>query len=208
MFNSLRDDQLDQLQQHLIVPLAVADILKHDLDVEPEMQYGLHMALSEIDPDSALLAIALCASDLATKCFTDAHIASALSKEAINVIEEYGSTWLRYHNRGPMPQNVFAEVLETVPEDLEALADLLDALCADIDNEHCTTAALANLLSIQARAHMEIAEFLLLEIQAEKEAKESGSAEGHSSVQKDVIDMDAYRGNNVIVFPGAPKSIH
>ena len=41
MFNPLPDDQIDQLQQHLIVPLAVSDIIKHDLDVEPEMQYGL-----------------------------------------------------------------------------------------------------------------------------------------------------------------------
>jgi hypothetical protein len=206
MVNSLRDDQVDQLQQYLIVPLAVADILKHDLDVEPEMQYGLHMALSEIDPDSALLAIALCASNIATKCFTDAHIAQALSKEAENIITEYAPTWLRYHNRGPMPEAVFAEILETVPEDLEALADLLDALCADIDNDHCSTAMLASLLSIQARAHMEIADFILLEMQAEKATGENREAVGDGGLAPgDSIDMDAYKGNNIILFPGIPR---
>lgn len=205
MFKPLPEDQIGQLQQHLIVPLAVSDILKHDLDVEPEMQYGLHMALSEIDPDSALLAIALCASDLATKCFTDAHIAGALAKEANNIIAEYGPTWLRYHNRGPMPADVFESILTTVPEDLEALADLMDALCGDIDNEHSSTSMLANLLSIQARAHMEIADYILDEIQREKASEGETASDNGTIAETDEIDMDAYTGNNIIVFPGATR---
>ena len=74
---------------------------------------------------------------------------------------------LRYQNRGPMPTEVFEQTLKTVPEDLEALADLMDALCGDIDNEHSSTSILASLLSIQARAHMEIAEYILAEMQRE-----------------------------------------
>lgn len=202
MFNCLPEDQIGQLQQHLIVPLAVADIIKHDLDVEPEMQYGLHMALSEIDPDSALLAIALCARDLADKSIEYAYIANALQKETNEIINEYGPVWLRYLNRGPMPTEVFKNILKTVPEDLEALADLMDALCADIEDENSATFALASLLCIQARAHMEIADFMLEEIRREESFEyEIPMGDGGMSVE-DEIDIDARNGNNIILFPG------
>lgn len=202
MFNSLPKDQIDQLQQHLIVPLAVADIIKHDLDVEPEMQYGLHMALSEIDPDSALLAIALCARDLADKWIEDTYIASALQKETNEIINEYGPTWLRYLKRGPMPQEVFKSLLNTVPEDLEALADLMDALCADLENENSSTFILASLLSIQARAHMEIADFMLEEIRREQYIRNDAPQGDGGLSEEDEIDLDAHTGNNIILFPG------
>jgi len=131
MLNYITEDQLEKLREHLIVPLAISDILSHDLEVEPDMQYGLHMALSEIDPDSALLAIAICASDIAQKNMMASPIAAGLAREANNIIEDYGPTWLHHYNRGPMSPNEFEAVLDTVPEDLEAMADLLDALGAD-----------------------------------------------------------------------------
>ena len=81
MLKQMSENDRDQLKSHLIVPLAVSDILYHDLDVAPDMQYGLHMALSEIDPDSALLAIALCAHDIAEKNLIYVPIASALKKK-------------------------------------------------------------------------------------------------------------------------------
>ncbi len=163
MLKTLERSDIDKLRNHLIVPLAVSDILYHDLEVEPDMQYGLHMALSEIDSDSALLAIALCAVDLAERNMIYAPIASALQSEAQNIIEEYGPAWLYHHTRGPMPQDTYLDILQTVPEDLEALGDLMDALCADLGCVNDTTPLLCNLLSVQARAHMEITEFILSE---------------------------------------------
>ena len=202
MFNPLAEDQIDRLQRYLIVPLAVADIIRHDLDVEPEMQYGLHMALSEIDPDSALLAIALCARDLSEKLSSEIHIASALQKEANSIIGEYGATWLRYHENGPMPSKVFQGLLQTVPEDLEALADLMDAVASDLDEINRTSLiALCNLLSIQARAHMEIAEYILAEIERDQRSGE-GTPMGDGGMAGDEIDLDAHRGTNIILFPG------
>lgn len=171
MLKILGKSDIDKLRNHLIVPLAVSDILYHDLEVEPDMQYGLHMALSEIDPDSAMLAIALCAINLAEKNVIYAPIASALQTEAQKIIEEYGPTWLHHHTRGPMPQDTYLDVLQTVPEDLEALADLMDALCADLGCVNETTPLLCNLLSVQARAHMEITEFILSESTADTEGK-------------------------------------
>jgi hypothetical protein len=206
MNEDLSQSQIEQLRQHLIVPLAVGDILHHDLAVEPDMQYGLHMALSEIDPDSALLAIALCARDIATKSLALAPIALALQLEANHIIEAYGATWLHHHTKGPMQENDFEAVLEDVPEDLEAMADLLDALCADLieetDEESSATVLLGNLLSIQARAHMEIADYILAEIEFEKDVNKNAE-QGLPAPEREMIDLDAHVGNNIILFPGA-----
>lgn len=206
MLNYLTEDQFEQLRQHLIVPLAVRDIIYHDLAVEPDMQYGLHMALSEIDPDSALLAIALCARDIAEKNMILSPIAAGLRQDADTIIEDYGPTWLRHYKNGPMSPEVFESVLDTVPEDLEAMADLLDALCADLDNDTCATMILSNLLSIQARAHMEIADYILEEMAYEKAVKESEESGDKSTMPtRELIDMEAYTGSNIVLFPGTSK---
>lgn len=203
MLNLLTQDQFEQLRQHLIVPLAVSDILYHDLEVEPDMQYGLHMALSEIDPDSALLAIALCARDIAEKNMIRSPIAAGLKQDADAIIENYGPTWLRHYKNGPMSPEMFEAVLDTVPEDLEAMADLMDALCADLEDNGCATIILANLLSIQARAHMEIADYILEEMAYEKAVKESEESGDTSKMPtRELIDMDAYKGSNIVLFPG------
>lgn len=203
MLNYITEDQLEKLRQHLIVPLAISDILRHDLDVEPDMQYGLHMALSEIDPDSALLAIAICVSDIAEKNIESSPIAAGLAREANSIIEDYGPTWLHHYHRGPMTSNEFEGVLETVPEDLEAIGDLLDALGADLAEHNNATTILSNLLSIQARAHMEIADYILAEIAFERASKDSTeSGDTSAAPTKELIDMDAYKGNNIVLFPG------
>ena len=206
MLKHLTEDQFEQLKQHLIVPNAVSDILRHDLDIEPDMQYGLHMALSEIDPDSALLAIALCACDIAEKNIMRAPIAGILQQEAHNIIEEYGPTWLRYYKNSPMSPEVFEGILETVSEDLESLADLMETLCADLDETHSATALLANLLSIQARAHMEIADYILAEMAFEKASGDSSDSGENATVPtQDLIDLDAHTGNNIVLFPGTVR---
>ncbi len=203
----MTQDQFEQMRQQLIVPLAVSDILFHELKIEPDMQYGLHMALSEIDPDSALLAIALCTRDIAIKTKHRASIASALEKEASEILEDYGPKWLRHNLNAPIPSHVYEEMLDTVPEDLEALADLMDALHSDLDEEETPIAALLKLLSIQARAHMEIADFVLSEIAYEKQSdkeKSTGPSFGYASHKEEPKKVETrFVGDNIIVFPGA-----
>lgn len=196
---AMTNDDVTLLEQKLIIPSAVSDIIQHNLNVGEEMEYNLHMALSEIDPDSALLAIALCARAIAEKHINEAPIASALSVEANNIIDEYAPTWLRYQKGSPMPSEQYASILQTVPEDLEALADLLDALAADLEETDKVTEgylALANVFVIQARAHMEIASFVLEEIDSEQEIP----AEPISMAPK--VAEQATAGDNIILFPG------
>lgn len=205
MLGAITPDQFEQMKQQLIVPLAVSDILSHDLNIEPDMQYGLHMALSEVDPDSALLAIALCAQDLAIKSLNKAPIAGALQNQATEILAEYGPSWLRNNLNAPIPSHVYEDVLETVPEDLESLADLMDALSADLDEINSASTILAQLLSIQARAHMEIAEFVLAEIAYEKEifAQKTGAVQ-IDRMEQNMAENAAldFEGDNIILFPG------
>ncbi len=52
------------------------------------------------------------------------------------------------------------------------------------------------------RPHMEIADYILAEIEFEKISTETEKQEA-SAGQRDQIDLDAHLGNNIIVFPGA-----
>lgn len=209
MLGQISKQQFDQMRQQLIVPLAVSDILQHELNVEPDMQYGLHMALSEIDPDSALLAIAMCASDLAIKTKNRAAIACALEKEANDILQDYGPKWLHHNLNAPISSHLYQEILDTVPEDLEALADLMDALRSDLDEKDTPMAMLLKLLTVQARAHMEIADFVLAEIAYEKQSdqeKNAGPSFGfgpHTEPPKEAEPL--FAGDNIIVFPGASQ---
>ena len=206
MLGQMTQDQREQMKQQLIVPLAVSDILSHDIKVEPDMQYGMHMALSEVDPDSALLAIALCAQDLAQKAKQEAPIATALETEATEILNHYGLQWLRNNLNAPISSALYADILDTVPEDLEALADLLDALQSDLDDETLSLSKLAKLLSIQARAHMEIADFVLAEIAYEKQKghqKEQMPDFGYQTEPAPKAEStERFAGDNIIVFPG------
>ncbi len=193
---AMTDDHLTLLQQKLIIPSAVSDIVRYELKIEDEMTYNLHVALSEIDPDSALLAIAICAQELANKYIKEMPIATALITEATNIINEYAPTWIRYQKGSPMPSTLYKKVLQTVPEDLEALADLLDALAADLvdagkDAGNCC--ALADVFSIQARAHMDIAEFILDEMNNDTSIPDMMS--------QTIATNEAAAGDNIVLFP-------
>lgn len=195
MFEQLKPDHLDLLEQNLIVPLAVGDILKHNLLVEPDMQYGIHLALSEIDSDSAVLAIALCALALADKFYLEVPIAAALKNEAQDIIGNYAPNWIYHHQHGPMQSEIYNSILSDIPEDLEALADIMDALAGDLDPEFENIQSLIYILSIQARAHMEIAEYLLLEMDIEKEIDDSEQDDAPAP------KLNHANGDNIILFP-------
>lgn len=227
--NRISSYQISELERHLIVPQAVGDILAHDLEVGDDMQYGLHMALSEIDPDSALLAIALCAQKIAKKASSNAPIALALMTETEYVLNIYGTTWLEDHKQSPnsLSRQHYADILQTVPEDLESLADLMDALSADMEDQNPAITDLTNLLSIQARAHIQITEFILEEIAREIALEQKLSARPaiisdeekshkafeqiqaiaqkskHTTTTDNKVGAQQFAGDNIIPFPAA-----
>lgn len=196
---TLSQDQIRILEQQLVIPSAIGDILEYNLKVEEEMQYGLHMALSEIDPDAALLAIALGLRGIAEKCLEEMPMASPLFYESSNILRDYAPTWLRYKKDIPMPTEKYKEMLETIPEDLEALADIADALGAEMkdlnDPYYLGCFTLISVFSIQARAHMEIANFILQEIEKDR------PIEDIIAPKDEDVEPSIEAGNNIILFP-------
>lgn len=189
--SQLSERDLSLLHTHLIVPIAVGDIIYNNLPVDDEGQYALHEALSEIDPDSALLAIAISAKHIALQGVKDSPTAGALSIEAGKIIDEYGPEWLMNYKKGPINEDALQAMLRHVPEDLESLAELLDILHVTWADKE-SLSKLCRILSIQARAHMEIADFILTELESD---------EGETSLAADIMGTQTPSGDNIILFP-------
>jgi len=117
---------------------------------------------------------------------------------------DYARSWIHNNIDTPLPSHVYEEILETVPEDLESLADLFDALYSDINDESDDIAILAKLLSIQARAHMEIADFVLAEIAYEKRQtpNEKYNFFSQEEYEEQTKALDTPVESNIIIFPG------
>jgi len=180
----MTDTALAQLHTRLSTPLAVAAMLHEGKLLEEDAQYALHDALSDVEPDEALLSIALSCRHIAAKFSTRIPVATGLAFESRRTVEEYGPAWLDMKGEGDIAAQ--ALTLRHVPEDLEALADLLDSLRAGMAYEDGPAAMLCDILSLQARAHMEVAEFVLGEIDREDE---------------ETAALDCWAEDNVIFFP-------
>lgn len=187
----LGHQDLARLHTKLVVPFAIGDLLKSAEEIAPDIQYALHEHLSEMDPDTALLAIALSSGHIAAQLCPKVPVACALTGEAEKVLNEYAADWLA-HADGKMPSRegtALFDVLEHVPEDLEALADILDSVQASLRKGQEVIGEICYILSIQARAHMEIADFVLSEL------------EGHD-VQTAPHYKGSEDGSNIVIFPG------
>lgn len=190
--SALNEQQLALLHTYLMVPIAVGDYLYNDTPVCEEAQYGLHEALSGIDPDSALLAIAISAKHIALRYANHIPVAAALSLEASKIIDDYGPDWLSNYRGTPLDEDALAVSLAHVPEDLEAVADLLDAVRFALHDNADPAVILCDVLSIQARAHMEIADYILAELDSD---------EGEGFAVADYAGAAAPTGDNIILFP-------
>lgn len=190
MKNDTSSQQLARLHTKLVVPFAVGEMLHDGQELTPDMHYALHEALSEMDPDTALLAIALSAAHVAAQLCPQVPVSCALNAEAAKIVEEYGADWLS-HADGQAPSREgrdLLSLLEHIPEDLEALADILDASRAELE-ESDPVNQIGFILSAQARAHKDIAEYVLAELEGQ-------------DIQTAPYDRAAATGQNIIVFPG------
>lgn len=199
--SALTKDDVARLHAYLVVPVAVSDALMKAAPLEGEDQYAMHVALSEIDPDSALLAIALSAYRIAQDYTGVIPVAAALKLEADKIIQDYAPDWLAHYHNHPVQGEKLYDLLSHVPEDLESLADLLESLQASIRDPQDPAHTLCAVLSIQARAHMEIADYVLSELEAEyrEELFEDESRDAFAAPV--LFGPAATAGDNIILFP-------
>lgn len=198
--SAVTKEDVARLHAYLIVPVAVSDALVCAAPLDGETQYGLHVALSEIDPDSALLAIALSAHRIAADFAHKIPVAGALKMESNKIIDDYGPEWLANYHNHPVAGEQLMELLSHVPEDLESLADLLESLQASIRDTLDPAHTLCSVLAIQARAHMEIADYVLSELEAERDG-DIMEEDGVCSFSSPTLYAEETPGSNIILFP-------
>lgn len=161
---SLTDQQLATLHARFVVPIAVQMILNDSEQLDDACEAALHECLSELKPDTGLLCLALCAQHVAAAA-GESPIVKMLSISASRMADEYGAALLAEAGRGgePLSDQDAMMLLYQIPEDLEELATLVDAVLAQAD-PHSPEGLLCDILSVQAMVHAERANHELAEL--------------------------------------------
>lgn len=154
----LNDIELASLANKLQVPMVVSDILDGEGALTEDVKYGLHESISDLQPDSALLAIALGALKISNIYRKASSSMDVMSMEALRIINEYGSIWVKNANNQPINGDEAFETLIHITEDLEAMAELLDLNCSFLRAKDADAAKICDILYVQANSHALIAE--------------------------------------------------
>lgn len=153
----LKPRDLASVATKLQVPIIVSDILNGTEELSDETEYALHEAISELQPDSALLCIAMSGAKLANTG-GKATCMRVLEIECRKIIDEYAMLWLRNAEGGSVDEDQAFETLSGAQEDLEDLSGLLDNCLSIFEHKNPDAAIICNILSIQASAQAVIAE--------------------------------------------------
>lgn len=212
------DKELAQITSKLQVPGVISDILDGKTEFDEATQYALHDLISELSPDSALLAIAIVSKQISMRSQDSAETLKIMQIQADRIIEEYGPLWLRASDNDTFLDNsIVMDQLAHVPEDLEDFAEFLQ-FCSDFTfaDDH-TAAEICTTLHIQATAHAMVAETFIehaektrrdVEIACEQRMVERLSVFEKmkpANTPAQTLTANAPANGNVIMFPGAPE---
>lgn len=199
----MRDQDIAKIANRLQVPLIIGDILNGDGALTDDVHMGLHEILSDDQPDSALLSIALSAHTLCTRFESHAATFKMLKIECERIIAEYGMMWLRNAQAKTLDDNTVFETLVHIPEDLECLSEFLEFAKLTLVNHNKEAAALCTILTTQAGSQSLIAQAFL-------DSMDMGEEEPWDIYQDEDINMSAlvaeqasqsFYTDNVIKFP-------
>ncbi len=186
----LNDQELASLHVKFVVPMVVSQMLQGIEPLDDVAEYTLHDVIGSLEPDTALLCIALCSQHIAAHA---AHMptALALGAKADKIVDEYGPLWLAHESGNtPLDNHTLHQILCHIPEDLESLTKWLGDTGSELDETLAVPAILCDILALQADSHKDCAEYAL----------------GHTEEQPhqrpiEQITGAQINGNNVIPFP-------
>lgn len=183
----LTDLQIIRLHHELLAPVAVHEIINGHDNLDETARYTLDVMIAEFKPDTALICIALCAAHIAEMHSGYLPIAGSMGFEASRIVHEFGPAWLANADRrlDQSHERFVMDLLDQMPEDFEAMADLLDATRAHLI-QTTDSAILCEILSQNARAFMDYLEGQSIE-------------EDRLAQQIDLRHLE--RQGNVITFP-------
>ncbi len=200
---SLSDQQLTTLHARFVVPIAIQMIMNDSEQLDEACETALHQCLSELQPDTGLLCLALCAQHVAAAA-PESPIVNMLAISATRIADEYGAALLAEAGHptmqsAPLSHEEALRLLHQVPEDLEELATLLDAVLADSD-PHSPEGLLCDILSVQAMVHAERAGHELAALSAAAQSPQPSTRTATTKTAQKARKIE-YIDKNVIAFP-------
>ncbi len=192
----LNDRDLATLTNELQLPMIVSDILDGSCELSDDINYGLHELISEMQPDGALLSIALSAKKIARRYGSLGPSISIISIECDKIIEDYAQSWLDNARNQDIDENQVFDLLSHLPEDLECMTELLENAMITLARHDENASALCEILSIQSSSHALIAETFFETIKM----KMNIAYQDTPKVTAPVITAQSYT-DNVIQFP-------
>jgi len=138
----------------LELPMAVRDAIEGSRELDDETHLALHEVLSEMKPDTALLAIAVSAKMIAG-AYPDTEI---LTLECDRIIQEYGPVWLENARNETIDSGYLVSLLDRIPEDLEGLTELIEVNLSYATLDSAAVSDICDIFQIQASAQAIIAE--------------------------------------------------
>lgn len=159
MEKTLGEKNLANIANKLEIPLVVSDILHDKERLTGDAQYAIHEAISDMQPDSALLCVALSVKKITSANALTSPGLRVVEMECARVIDEYAELWLKNAENGIVDEAEAFDVISRTAEDLESMADMLDTHACLVRNRDAR--ALCEIMAIQARAHALVAETYL-----------------------------------------------
>ena len=186
----------------LQLPVIISDILSGAQSLSDEARYGLHNLISEMQPDSALLSIALSGKKLSAAYSDIGTSMDILSIECDKIIEEYAAVWLSHACAEDLDETQVFDLLCHLPEDLEYMSDLLTININALQGHCATGESLCRIMKVQAEAQALIAESF-------SETLSENIMTSDEAIEKEAeiapFAAQTVMSNNIIPFPSLQK---
>lgn len=192
----LNKKELAFMAGKLYVPVATFEAIDMNNNIEADAHYALHDLLADMEPDEALLSIAVTAKSIAERYAGTNSGTELLSMECERLINDYGPVWMQYQKSGKKDNGYLVGILENIPEDLETLAELIETSLAYASFDNPIIGEICEILQIQAGAHAIIAEEFLDVM----EMAQAQNRKTRTTMPENLVAANAT--SNVISFPG------
>ncbi len=156
---TLSDKDIAKLYTSLELPIVAGDSINEGHMLDPDEEFAFHEAMSDMQPDAALLCMALCAEQIYFSLPAGIMEADALLLEIDTILNIYGTLWLvRITEDKPVPEEFILDALKNLPEDLARIRELMAELDINLPHEAEVASQLLGIMQIQAEANVMIAE--------------------------------------------------
>lgn len=185
--------ELTMLYSFFELPSIVSNLLEKNKELSAEEEYNMHEILCEMQPDSVLIAMALCARNIATHINNERS--NKLLSHAAYITNEYASEWLANANEESSSDiEDLQSLLAEAPEDLSIMSCLLTSCAASIKDKKSPLAKICNIMAIQSASQSDIAIAYLDAIEKSLEIRES------TEIKIKFTERNGYNSNNVVPF--------